>query len=247
MMRLPLHPSPYQGEIYRNIWTCAPSQHLYDDLCEHGEAIALDQFVQLSSGIDHHKTQIERPFQYGKLEEEEVLRVFKRENWSAGRFGDGKTYGVLYSAEDEETSIYEASWVAFQLGKDNVLKKGEVYTVDRRMFRIHASSERCADLSAQADCFDLLTHPRNYSFCWSLGEQLVKEGFELLRTPSARKAQGVCVPIFSPVCLESFVSEYYLKIYINPEGGIDVASSRKEAKLHLEASDLSDPYANLRG
>lgn len=235
-------PISYQGKIYRNIFTCAPSQNLYDDVCEINESKILDLLVQLTSGIDHQKNQIERTFQYGQIEDENVLRVFQKEHWSQGRFGKGNQYGVLYAAEDEITSVYESAWIAFRIGKDNVLKQGEVYTQDRRMFQVSVSTERAMDVMEQTKFLNSLVHPSDYSFCQSMGGQLVKESFQLLRTASARRTGGICTPVFSSDCIQDYRSEYYLKIYVNPGGLIDITSSREENCFNLLASSLENPY-----
>ena len=146
-------------------------------------AVGVDTMVQATSEIDYQRPKGERPFQYGKIEDDEILAVFKKENWRNGRFGDGQEYGVWYGAEDELTSVYEASWVAYRFGKDNVLNKGEVYTTDRAMYEAQISTDRSVDLIQEKKNFDLLVHPTDYSFCQSLGKKMWKRKlkcFELL-------------------------------------------------------------------
>lgn len=235
-------PIRYEGTVYRNIYTCSPTQDLLDDVCDKEDFQVVDTLVQATSEIDHQAPQVERPFQYGKIEDDEIFAVFKKENWRSGRFGDGQDYGVWYGAEEELTSIYEASWVAYRFGKDNVLNKGEVYTTDRAMYEVKVATDRAMDLTPEKDFFDLLIHPTDYSFCQSLGRRLVNEKFEMLRTSSARRVGGVCAPLFSPAPIQEWKFIYYLRIYLNPDGVIAVNSSKDEMNFSLNVKTLKDPY-----
>jgi hypothetical protein len=115
----PLSAIPYGKTVYRNIFTCAPTQHLLDDVCPPRDWALVDHLIQATSGIDHGQPQYDRPFQYAEIHDELVMAVFIRENWRQGRFSDGATFGVWSGAEDEMTSVYEACWTSCQFGKDN--------------------------------------------------------------------------------------------------------------------------------
>lgn len=241
-MKLPrLFPQKYSGSVFRNIFTCSPTQHLYDDIAHSEDFGLVDAFVQSTSEIDHHIEQIRRPFQYGDLSHE-ILQVFAKHQWRRGRFGDGREYGVWYGAEEEITSTYEASYWAFQLGKDNVQSKGEVYTSDRKMYRAELHSEKCADLFETSSYFHQLIHPADPSFCHALGLKIKKEGIEMIRTPSARRVSGHCIPVFTPNAIQNASFIYYLKIYCNPDGQITTSSSQSELNLRFNFEDLQNPY-----
>jgi len=55
--------------------------------------------------------------------------------------------------------------------------------------------------------------------------------------------EGVCTPVFSSHCIEEHSSEYYLKVYVNPGGLIDITSSKEEMNLKLLVSQLENPHA----
>ncbi len=232
----------YHRKLYRNIFTVSPSQHLFDDLCEVDDFAAVDALVQLTSEIDHDASQLERPFQYGVVPDDEMIAVFERHRWRWGRFGDGYNYGVWYGAEDPLTTLYEAAWWAYRLGKDNVLTHGEVYSVDRSMYVAQSHSSRSLDLSDDAEYLLRLVHPEDYGFCQALGKKLVEESFEILRTPSARRRGGVCTPVFHPRVLQNCEFLYYLRFHLGGDGRIAVSSSKTEMNFSLQAEDLRSPY-----
>ncbi len=242
-MELPsLQASAYRHRLYRNIFTVSPSQHLFDDLCEVADLAAVDAVVQLTSEIDHDAPQLERPFQYGVIADEEMLAVFERHRWRWGRFSDGCHYGVWYGAEDPLTTLYEAAWWAYRLGQDNVFPHGEVYSVDRSMYVAQINSLRSIDLSGDEKHFSSLVHPENYDFCQALGKKLVEEGFEVLRTPSARRRGGVCAPVFHPRVLRRCEFLYYLRFHLGADGRIAVSSAKADMNFSLQAEELHSPY-----
>lgn len=206
------------------------------------DAPIVDTLVQWTSEIDHQASQIQRPFQYGKIENDEILAVFEKQNWRSGRFGDGQDYGVWYGAEDEITSVYEASWVAYRLGRDNIFPAGQIYTTDRSMFEACIETKLLADLTPRKDCFSQLVNPTDYSFCQALGKKLIQENFQMIRTPSARRRDGICTPVLSPDPIKKWSFLYYLKIHIHPDGFIGVNSTHTPLNFSLEASQLESPY-----
>lgn len=227
-MRLPaLIPVPYEGTVYRNIYTCSPAQDLLDDVCDAEDSGLVDTLIQNTSGIDHKETQTNRVFQYGVLDPD-LLSVFERGHWNGGRFGDGSAYGVWYASEDELTSISEACWNAYQLGRDNVLQRGEVYTVDRRMFDAQISAGRALDLIGRMEFYEDLIASEDYS----------EKNFEMIRTPSARRKEGICTPVFLPHVIKKNAYLYDLKLYINPNGLMTVSSPHEEMNFTVQARDL---------
>ncbi len=241
-MDLPeLHPVIYQNVVFRNIFTCAPSQDLLDDVCDRDEAAIVDGMIQITSGIDHGEPQRNRVYQYGTLESDDVLAVFRREKWGLGRFGDGLDYGVWYSAEDEMTSVYEACWTTYRLAQDNVLPRREVYTTDRKMFRARVRSQKAVDLMPEKELHPRLTS-EDYGFCQILGKRFRESAIEMARTPSARRRTGVCTPIFSPEPIRDISFLYYLSFHVHPNGNIHVNSAHAEGNfsgnLSIDARQL---------
>ncbi len=232
-------PKPYDQWVYRNIATCDPRQALYDDLTDEGDK--LERLVQASSGIDHARLlEMHRPFQYGNLDDD-LLRVFKRENWRLGRFGDGLSYGVWYSAEAERTSIQEAGYWAYRLALDNVLPRGEVYSADRTMYRARLQSERSLDLTIWRSCFENLIHPRNYNFCHKVGQAARVAGIELLRSPSARDVAGICTPVLEAMAIKEASACDLLRFHVRPDGGIAVNSSAGIC-MALQGVEFENPH-----
>ncbi len=236
-----LEPKPYQKGVYRNIFT-NPGEHILKDIAAEADYELVDQVIQLTSGIDHSLPQYHRPFQYGRIEDADILAVFQRQNWGWGRFGDSKSYGVWYGAEEELTSVYEAVWVASRLAMDNTQAKGEVYTTDRAMYRAEVASERIIDLTGEKDNFTFLIHPNDYSYCQALGNKLVESAIEGLRTPSARRRNGICAPLFAASPIRKVERIFYLKIHINPDASIGVQCSQAHLNLSLNTLELVDPY-----
>lgn len=237
---------PYKNTVYRNIFTCSPSQHLLDDVAPEKDWGFVDQLIQAASGIDHSRPQHHRPFQYAQIYDDLVLAVFRRENWSNGRFSDGSSFGVWYGAEDEMTSIFEACWTTFRFGSDNVLPKNETYTVDRRLFRAQATTERACDLVDSKKDLPQLVHPYDYSFCQELGAAMAKEKYHLLRTPSARRIDGVCIPVFEPEAIDEVAHDYFFKIHVNPDRSINVNGGRPYLNFTTSVEELEDPYGILK-
>lgn len=219
--------SSYRGTVYRNIFTCSPSQNLLEDVCDQAEAEIVDRLIQITSEIDHQAPQVHRVFQYGVIDSDEVLSVFQKEKWNVGRFGDGEDYGVWYAAEEELTSVYEACWTAYRLARDNVLSRGEVYTTDRVMFTAHVSTDQAVDLTKENDFFNQLTVSEDYRFCQKLGRKIHESKMELIRTCSARQLSGICIPVFSPKSIQSISFSYNLVLSIFPDGMIHVSSIRE--------------------
>lgn len=168
--------------------------------------------------------------------------MFKRENWRSGRFGDGKSYGVWYGATKEETSVLETSWICYCLARDNTALRGEVFTSERVMYEAQIKTAAAIDLTHAIELFPKLVHPLDYSYCQTLGKNLLQADRQMLLTPSARQKNGVCTPLFSPKPIRSTQKIYYLKINVYPDGHIGVDSAREKVKIFVKVADLANPY-----
>jgi len=238
----PFHPQKYLGKIFRNIFTNASGQHILHDICDEKDLSVLEPLIQLTSGIDHQQPPSHRPFQYAKIEDEQILAVFKKENWNTGRFGDGKSYGVWYGAEEEETSVLEACWVCYRLAKDNMSPHNEVYASERAMYSAQIQTEFAIDVTNEKNLFSKLIHPVDYGYCQMLGQKIFESHYQMLKTPSARKKKRTCTPIFSPDPIKNTQRIYYLKINVYPDGQIGVDSSQEKVRTLIKVADLQAPY-----
>lgn len=78
------------------------------------------------------------------------------------------------------------------------LRQGPVQ-IDLRLVRLYVESKCCGDLlkNRKWDRAKLvLEDEAGYPYCQDLAKQYQQAGAELLRTPSARDQDGICVPIF---------------------------------------------------
>lgn len=238
----PFYPQKYRGKVFRNIFTNASGQHILHDICDEKDLPLVEPLIQLTSGIDHQQPPCHRPFQYSKIEDEQILAVFKKENWNYGRFGDGKSYGVWYGAEEEETSVLEACWISYRLAKDNVSSHHEVYVSERAMYSAQIQALYAIDLTKEENLLLKLIHPIDYGYCQTLGQKIFEGHYQMLKTPSARRRNGICTPIFSPDPIKNTHRIYYLKINVYPDGQIGVDSSQDKVRTLVKASTLLAPY-----
>jgi hypothetical protein len=132
-----------------------------------------------------------------------------------GRFNDG-SFGVYYSALEEETSIEE---IRFHRGKDI---KSALSALQQ-----HSSSPRpqagwyysvfqaqyvglTVDLTSCDQEFPqlLADEQHGYPFCRQLGRQAHTNGRDGFRTPSAQRRGGVCTPVFTESALRDPAIRY---------------------------------------
>jgi hypothetical protein len=208
--------SPYHHTCIRSIYTAQPSQNLYDDIVDPEDFENIFELERDSSLIDRQQPHNDRTFQYGKADE---LYVVIDPPWSEGRFGDGKTHGVFYSAEDKTTSYLEAFWhfVKWSHNMHDISMKDWIES-DRKVFEVEVRSAKFASLMEDDTLYDSLTSD-DYTRCREIASLAVKGGIEGLRTPSARNVGGVCVPIFhkNPIQNEKFLR--YIKFLVNVKTG----------------------------
>lgn len=114
-------------------------------------------------------------------------------SYRPGRFGDG-TYAVFYSSLEEDTSIaevghHQANELKTSGGKHHFTIYGFSY------------SGQTVDLWSKQPSWPELTSDAHTSFCRDLGKEAAKTGKDGFRTPSARKSDGTCVPVFNKSAL----------------------------------------------
>lgn len=121
------------------------------------------------------------------------------------RFTDGSK-AVFYSALDDETSIAE---IRFHLSKDQsfVNPTGSV-SAPRYYWLCEADfSGRTMDLfQIWAGCPELTSQDESgYSKCKDIAEEARGRRIDAFRTPSARRKEGVCTPVFNREALSRSV------------------------------------------
>jgi hypothetical protein len=207
---------PYKQNCIRSIYTAQPSQDLYDDIADSEDYGNLFDLEMNSSLIDRQQPHIDRTFQYGKADE--LYTVFNPP-WSKGRFGDGITYGVFYSAEDKVTSYLEALW-HFVKWSHNLHKYSSKDWIesDRKVFEIEIDSQKFASLINDHDIYDSLIS-NDYAFSRQIASEAISNSIEGLRTPSARNKGGVCVPLFQKKPIKSEKVLRYVKFQVNVKTG----------------------------
>lgn len=125
-----------------------------------------------------------------------------------GRFSDG-SFGVYYSALDEDTCREEVAYHLHEAVADLD------HDPDPRSFRVIECSYDGTTanlLGKETKHQDLVSVTKSgYPFCQDLGRKAVDRGLDGFLTASARKPDGVCVPVFRRTSLaEPRVGQSYL-------------------------------------
>ncbi len=215
-MTYPFKIAPYKHTCIRSIYTAQPSQNLYDDIVDAEDYENIFELELDSSLIDRKQPHNDRTFQYGKADE---LYTVLDPPWREGRFGDGKTHGVFYSAEDKITSYLEALWhfVKWSQNLHDHSSKDWIQS-DRKVFEVDIESKNFASLIDNIDIHDSLTS-NDYKFCRDLAASAIEINIEGLRTPSARNKGGVCVPLFQKNPIKNEKSLRYVTFLVNVKTG----------------------------
>lgn len=113
--------------------------------------------------------------------------------FGSGRYSDG-SFGVLYSAEDEETAKIEASSFVLRRAQE----RGTTWTLHKWLLRFDLEGDG-KDLTPFTGTWPELTARTedSYPTCQRLGREAKDDGLDALRVPSARRSGGVCVPVLS--------------------------------------------------
>lgn len=189
---------PYSKDVYRNFATAYPSQEVTDDLVSRRRDQEILKRFFYRSAESSGQAKVERVLNKSvrQIIQEEISAKFSPQNWYASRYSDG-TWGVLYSAESDQTALREAVYHMKEFYREELLKRELV--VDRRVVRLTVHADHCADLTAndRRDRNQLISKDRSgYPYCQKLARKLIDQGCEAFRTPSARDARGICAPIF---------------------------------------------------
>ncbi|MFI5304947.1 MAG: RES family NAD+ phosphorylase [Nitrospiria bacterium] len=172
------------ADLLRNIKTIRVTQDLYDDLSSDSRdwqtAIAAELAVKPEFATP---TIIERPF-------DEILYFdsieFPFKNWMESRYSDGH-FGVWYSAEKLETTIYETvhHWRRLLDASEGFNQYEHPIIGERRVFRVRCDAALLDFLPRIAD-FPSLIAPNDYSYTQEVGRRVHREGQPGILTRSAR-------------------------------------------------------------
>ncbi len=207
-MNAPTNPSPlpqshYEGKTYRAFSTAHPSQNLLDDLFgDPKEEEQLKPYYYPTSQLSAQKPAervLKRTFQ--SIIQQEIASKFKPENWYQSRFSDG-SWGVLYSAESEHTSLKESLYHKRRFYQEELEQKA--VSIDLRLIRLQLQTDCCVDFTQQISIEKTKLTSQDetgYSYCQNLAKQGLQQKTEMIRTPSARDEGGFCTPIFHPNCI----------------------------------------------
>ncbi|HMQ11689.1 MAG TPA: RES family NAD+ phosphorylase [Oligoflexia bacterium] len=210
--------SVWEGESYRNITTCFPSQDLLDDLSlDESDKVVLQYWENKTSNIDHSIAQLNRVFQYGDTTS--TLAIFDQLQWNVGRFNTAD-FGVWYGALEAETSEIEALHWFYQHEKERlVYAKTDIHR-DRKMFKAKIKAEQAFDLRARKEIDQKQLISENYSYTQSLAQAARASGVELFLAPSARNLGGNCTPIFKREVIVEDQIIYYLRFTLTKQGEV---------------------------
>jgi hypothetical protein len=147
--------------------------------------------------------------------EEVIAYSFERHEdttppFGVGRFGDGRDYPVYYSAIEDETCIAE---IRHRVRKSfEAMQSGELPYP--RYYQFVSSAFDGLTLTL---CGHEGAHPElisadesGYPFCQSLARQALTQKISAFHAPSARRAGGVCVPVFIQQALSNHRSKYFV-------------------------------------
>jgi len=117
----------------------------------------------------------------------------------------GERNGIFYAAETVATSAGESAYWRLRF-EAAMAAPAPPTRLQMTMFAVRVKTARGLDLTAQPFAGEraVWVHPSDYGPTQALGAAAAREaGTALLRTPSARIAEGICVPVLDP---SAFVS-----------------------------------------
>jgi len=116
-------------------------------------------------------------------------------NWSIPssptRYSDGYT-PVVYTATELETAVTERFHWAFH---GVTRAPGQTCHVRLEIFEVEFDGS-LKNLVSECPPCNQLVHPLDYKCCQEVGEMAYKDSLDALSVPSARRANGVNIPIF---------------------------------------------------
>lgn len=230
-MMLPTEKS-FHGVSYRNVYTCFPSQDLWDDLdLNQDEKDLVWDWVEKTSDINHHNDQKERVFQYGDTQS--ALLAFNKTAFKPMRFNTS-AFGVWYGSLEEATSIRESLCWFYRHNQERLKDKNIV--AHRKMFQANLETKRAVDLRMTDERTKLTDEDRTYT--QKLGSYAKAMGIDMYLTPSARNKNGTCTPVFFPKAIKKDKVAYYLRFTLTPQQKLFYQKLSIAEPTHVNVQDF---------
>lgn len=217
----------FSADIYRNIATVTPSEHLFDDLSPDPNAWqAATDLVDCSKEDETQSLIISRPFRYA------VSVEGGKSGRTATRFSAGDKYGVLYGSLDLETTVHETLYHWLKMRKDSAVSSGPLPLVAQRRVYLIAVEGMLVDLRGKEAQFPELLHPTSYRFTHQVGEYLHAQRQNGLLVKSAR-CDGINAAILNPDILSNVRHLKYLEYtYHEASETVSVAGGASGPQLY---------------
>lgn len=220
----------YSGRVYRNFATSIESQDVTDDLVDDAADRKILQPLYYPDD-ERNISPVERVLRKStnQIIQEEIDAKFRPSSWYPTRYSDG-TWGVLYTAESEETALREALFHMVRFYKEE-LRQGS-QSVQRRVLSIMADTDSCRDLASKPGLKmpSLVSKDEaGYPYCRTLALAAIKEGATMMRTPSARNPGSYCTPIFDKTAVAKDEGHLkYLRCVLKGDGNAEVTGIIEE-------------------
>ena len=214
---------PYSHEVFRNFATSIESQNLMDDLVS--DPAIVNRLTPLHYKSSASPSPVERVLNKSERQiiQDEIDAKFQPSHWYESRYSDG-SWSVIYSAESEETALREVLFHLHEFYREEL--QDNPITVERRVVTLKIKTDQALDLTIKSDldAQKLTSKDKSgYGYCQKIAKAARENGASLLRTPSARHTDGICIPIFEKnVIQEDRGHLKHLKCTLRKEGDTKV-------------------------
>lgn len=208
-------PVHVQDDAYRNIAGLRRSQNLFARIADDDADAAAAINAELRTRPREPQPLINRPFEpwYGV-----VGFPFDHRNWAQSRYTDGR-FGVWYGAHSVETTVAETTHhFARELVGRGQHRHDRPITRERRVVTAHVDAV-LFDLCGKLADFPGLVATDSYDFTQRVGRAVHEGHHPGLLAPSAWRAGGVNVDVFSPDYLSNPRDCCYLTYRFHPTDG----------------------------
>lgn len=220
-MNEPVDFSPYSGDVFRNFATNSHDE-VTNDLVDNprDQQILKRSFYKgEEGGIQSSAERVLRKSER-QIVQTEISAKFNPKKWYPTRYSNG-SWAVLYTAESENTALKEAMYHVRQFSKEELQIKPFIM-IDRRVVQLTLNADCCIDLTQikNLETDKLVSKDQSgYSYCQNLAKKMIDKGSELLRAPSARDPEGICVPVFNKTVIKKDHGPLkYIKCVLSKEG-----------------------------
>lgn len=239
------------NECYRAIYTAG--EDLLGDL---GLDITQDEINFLiqtmnNSGIDHSGEQKNRCFDYAfdrldsswLIPNDSLLSPLLRGGES--RFSDG-SFGMFYAAEDEDTALLEVIYHDVARAREYFDHQPDVetWTTPKCIYICNIETRFAVDLTKRDDTNEIV-NPVSYRYSRKVGKDLHDRRVQLIRYPSARNTDGICLAILSPLAIVGVSKWKYYRIVLVNHGGTIAHKVTRNDKKELIFKEGGEPEIQL--